>query len=226
MKTEPRDLSACVGTELCCSSELCSGKAGVREAGPTDHPPGDRWGLGSAGTDSLKPKPCYGPDMQFNERWKHGTSRSAARSTERASWGWGSPRVLAGRRAHTHVPYKHVCTRAHTPTCTHTLSPSGVMEPVLQSLSRAGAARPRLPAHTQARLGSHSACGVFCPGLCPLLRRAPGRVSTQTAEGADSRTNQQPHGVVGTCFKMLNAPCHSWQSVLGELTPQINSRSC
>lgn len=112
MKTEPRDLSACVGTELCCSSELCSGKAGVREAGPTDHPPGDRWGLGSAGTDSLKPKPCYGPDMQFNERWKHGTSRSAARSTERASWGWVG--------VHTHTcptnTYAHVLTLPHART--------------------------------------------------------------------------------------------------------------
>ena len=133
----------------------------------------------------------------------------------------------ANTHTHTHVPTlspAHVCTKVRTHThicsCMHsTMTPLGVMELTLQPLSRAGVARPRLPAQTRARLGSHAAGSIFYRGLCPLASWVPGEVSTQTAEGADGRA-------VGTCFRMLTAPFWSWQPALWECSLQINSRVC
>lgn len=99
--------------------------------------------------------------------------RDQARASGAAAGAWASGRDCG-----------HLCcnsARAHTHT--HTLSPSGIMELNPQSLSRASAAQPRLPAHTQARLGLHTARSVFCRGLC-----LPHEVGAWASDG-----NLRPH---------------------------------
>lgn len=67
----------------------------------------------------------------------------------------------------------------------HSLNLSGVTELAQQPLSRAGAALPRLPAHTRARPRSHAASPAVGSVHFPSERLGEG--NTQTAEGADGR---------------------------------------
>ena len=108
--------------------------------------------------DSLKPKPCYSPDMEFCKKKSKQTeaSRSTA-SAERGSLLDGEAHVCWQVGVHRHYRHTHkyapLCTKGHVCTPAHdALDPLGVTGLTQQPLSRAG-----VPHDPGARPRSHAA---------------------------------------------------------------------